>query len=286
MTASQSRGLGGTVYHRAHPNCPWWLCSLVGSVIFLATPCSTRNFPNQGLTLYPPQWEHGVLTPGPSVCSLIDFIQREIHAGFWAPRDTGTWVAFTHPWGWHFQETSLVAQWLWIHPPVQGTQVQSLIWGDPTRHGATKQGAAAPELTVLEPVLHNKKNHLNEKPAHHNWRKALIQQWRPSAAKNKINELISLKKEISQVWWEDYLALRSHIHFKETKNLSVFQSKCSKKREEGLPWWSRVKTSLSDAGSRGSIPSQGAHISHASWPKNQNINNRSSNVTSSVRCCA
>ena len=34
--------------------------------------------------------------------------------------------------------TSLVAQWLRIHLPMQGTQVQSLVWEDPTCCGATK----------------------------------------------------------------------------------------------------------------------------------------------------
>ena len=34
--------------------------------------------------------------------------------------------------------TSLVAQWLRICLPVQGTQVQALVRGDPTCHGATK----------------------------------------------------------------------------------------------------------------------------------------------------
>ena len=34
--------------------------------------------------------------------------------------------------------TSLVAQWLKIHLLVQGTQVQSLVWEDPTCNGTTK----------------------------------------------------------------------------------------------------------------------------------------------------
>ena len=33
---------------------------------------------------------------------------------------------------------SLVAQWLRIHLPMQGTQVQGLVREDPTCHGATK----------------------------------------------------------------------------------------------------------------------------------------------------
>ena len=34
--------------------------------------------------------------------------------------------------------TSLVAQWLRICLPMQGTQVRALVWEDPTCHGATK----------------------------------------------------------------------------------------------------------------------------------------------------
>ena len=34
--------------------------------------------------------------------------------------------------------TSLVAQWLRIHLPMQGTRVQALVREDPTCHGATK----------------------------------------------------------------------------------------------------------------------------------------------------
>ena len=33
--------------------------------------------------------------------------------------------------------TFLVVQWLRIRLPVQGTQVQSLVWDDPTRCGTT-----------------------------------------------------------------------------------------------------------------------------------------------------
>ena len=63
--------------------------------------------------------------------------------------------------------TSLVCQWLRVHLPIQGTQVQSLIREDPTCHETTK------------PVPHNywsrsRRAHApqqekpsNEKPAHH-----------------------------------------------------------------------------------------------------------------------
>ena len=44
-----------------------------------------------------------------------------------------------------------------------------------------------------------------------------------------------------------------------------------------------VETSPSNAGGVGSIPGQGAKISHASRPENQNINNRSDIIRSSMK---
>ena len=72
--------------------------------------------------------------------------------------------------------TSLVAWWLRIHLPMQGTRVRSLFWEDPTCHGATKSSSHnywdhMPQLlkhTCLEPMLHNKRSYCNEKPAHRN----------------------------------------------------------------------------------------------------------------------
>ena len=86
------------------------------------------------------------------------------------------------------RRTSLVAQWLGICLPMQGTQVRPLVWEDPTCCGATKPvrhsywlcalepkshnyWAHVPQLLKpmhLEPVLHNKGSHRNEKPMHHN----------------------------------------------------------------------------------------------------------------------
>ena len=79
---------------------------------------------------------------------------------------------------------SLVAQWLRIHLPMQGTRVPALVWEDPTCRGATKPmrqnfwacalepashnyWARVPQLlkpTRLEPVLRNKGNHGNGSP--------------------------------------------------------------------------------------------------------------------------
>ena len=71
---------------------------------------------------------------------------------------------------------SLVAQWLRIRLPMQGTRVRALVREDPTCRGATKPvrhnyGAHVPQLLKpvrLEPMLRNKRSHLNEKPAHRN----------------------------------------------------------------------------------------------------------------------
>ena len=71
---------------------------------------------------------------------------------------------------------SLVAQWLRIRLPMQGTWVRALVREDPTCCGATKPvrhnyWACEPQLlkpACLEPVLRNKRSHCNEKPAHRN----------------------------------------------------------------------------------------------------------------------
>ena len=81
---------------------------------------------------------------------------------------------------------------------MQGTQVWALVREDPTCRGATKPvrhnyWACALEPAHLEPVLHNKKSHCNEKPTHCNKssprspriEKAHAQQRGPNAAKNK-----------------------------------------------------------------------------------------------------
>ena len=81
--------------------------------------------------------------------------------------------------------TSLVAQWLRVCLPMQGTRVRSLVQASPTCRRATKPvhhnyracalepvshnyRARMPQLlkpTCLEPMLHNKRSHPNERPA-------------------------------------------------------------------------------------------------------------------------
>ena len=99
------------------------------------------------------------------------------------------------------KETSLVAQWLRICLPMQGTRVWALVQEDPTCHGATKPvyhnywtcaleptshnyGAWVPQLlkpTCLESMLHNKRSHCNEKPMHHNEEYPLLATTRESS---------------------------------------------------------------------------------------------------------
>ena len=102
--------------------------------------------------------------------------------------------------------TSLVAQWLRICLPVQGTQVRALVREDPTCHRATKPvrhnywacalepgshnyWACVPQLLKparLEPMLHNKRSHhttMKSSPHLSQLEKAHAQQRRPNAAK-------------------------------------------------------------------------------------------------------
>ena len=64
--------------------------------------------------------------------------------------------------------TSLIAQWLGIHLPVQGTQVQCLVWKDPTCCGATQPMSHSFWAPVhLEPTSHDKRSHSNKEPKRH-----------------------------------------------------------------------------------------------------------------------
>ena len=65
---------------------------------------------------------------------------------------------------------SLVEQWIGTHLPVQETWVLSLVWEDPTCHGAADPMCHTQLLkpAPLEPVLRNKGSCLREKPVHCN----------------------------------------------------------------------------------------------------------------------
>ena len=116
--------------------------------------------------------------------------------------------------------TSLVAQSLRIHLPMQGTQVRSLVWEDPTCRRPTKPmqdnyWACALEPTHsnywarvlqllqpmrLEPVLRNKRS-----PHSPQLEKACTQQQRPSVAKKKsdlekCSWLMNLQRQMTDTW--------------------------------------------------------------------------------------
>ena len=71
---------------------------------------------------------------------------------------------------------SLVAQWLRICLPMQGTRVRALVWEDPTCCGATRPVSHNYWASRLEPVLRNKRGHDSERPAHRD------EEWPPLAA--------------------------------------------------------------------------------------------------------
>ena len=116
---------------------------------------------------------------------------------------------------------SLVAQWLRIHLPMQGTRVRALVREDPTCRGAARPvshnywacalepvthsyWARMPQLQKsahLEPMLRNKRRRCNEKPVHRNEEQPLLAATResPRAAMktqhSQINKLINFKKK-------------------------------------------------------------------------------------------
>ena len=77
-----------------------------------------------------------------------------------------SWYKNRGPWA------SLVAQWLRICLPMQGTQVRALVWEDPTCRGATKPMRHSYWACALEPTSHNYWAHvpqLLEPTCHNHW---------------------------------------------------------------------------------------------------------------------
>ena len=65
--------------------------------------------------------------------------------------------------------TSLLAQWLGVRLPIQGTRVRALVWEDPACRGATRpvRHTAEPALqslraTTAEPMLGDERSHPNK----------------------------------------------------------------------------------------------------------------------------
>ena len=80
-----------------------------------------------------------------------------------------------------------MAQWLGIRLPMQGHEFEP--WSRKILHTAEQLSprATTTEPVCLEPVLHNKRSHCNEKCSPQ-LEKARVQQRRPSTAKNKLKE--------------------------------------------------------------------------------------------------
>ena len=111
----------------------------------------------------------------------------------------------------YIRGTSLVVQWLGIRLPMQAARVRSPVGEGPTCHGATKPvchncwactlepvshscWARVPQPLKpahLEPVLHNKRGHLDEKPAHGN------EEW-PSLATTRESPYTAMKTQGSR----------------------------------------------------------------------------------------
>ena len=113
---------------------------------------------------------------------------------------------------------SVVAQWLRICLPMQGTRVRAPVWEDPMCRGATKPvrhnywacALESPHATTTEPTCHNYWSPhsttredttmrrpctaTKSSPCSPQLEKAHAQQWRPNAAKKK-------KKKKKVVWF-------------------------------------------------------------------------------------
>ena len=89
---------------------------------------------------------------------------------------------------------SLVAQWLRIRLPMQGTRIRALVWEDPTCHGATKpvrhnywacaSGACALQREAA--IVRGPRTAMKSGPHLPQLEKALAQKRRPNTAKNKL----------------------------------------------------------------------------------------------------
>ena len=132
---------------------------------------------------------------------------------------------------------SLVAQWLRIHLPVQGTWVRALVQEDPTCRGAAKPVCHNSWACTLDPVSHNywsphawslcsttreattmRSPHPATKssPCSPQLEKARAQQQRSNTAKNKINKFIKKKK------WLFYHVKKTSVFFIFFKKLFPF----------------------------------------------------------------
>ena len=104
---------------------------------------------------------------------------------------------------------------------MQGTWVPSLVQENSTCHGATKsQGWNYWSPRAIEPVLHKKRSHRNEKPKHCNWRvvparhnqrKPECSNKEPVQRKKKRLKTIQMVLAIPQIASEQYLLLQKRV---------------------------------------------------------------------------
>ena len=106
---------------------------------------------------------------------------------------------------------SLVAQWLRVCLPIQGTRVRALVWEDPTCHGATgpvshncwacASGACAPQREAA--IVRGLRTAMKSGPRLPQLEKALAQKQRPNTAKNKPNifNLFNTVARAVKVWY-------------------------------------------------------------------------------------
>ena len=161
--------------------------------------------------------------------------------------------------------TSLVAQWLRIHLPMQGTQVRSLVWEDPTCRGATKPVRHNYWACALGPASHNywartsqllslcaatteaaccttreatamRSPHTATKssPCLPQLEKARTQQWRPNAAKKR-----KKKKKVS-----DTTVNSPHTDSTKIQELNLLAKKHPKMVVMGWNSYVEVQTSI------------------------------------------
>ena len=109
------------------------------------------------------------------------------------------------------KNTSLVVQWLRICLLVQGTRVQSLVWG----RSHTSQGQLSLCAPTTEPVLRNKRSHHTEKPAPRlesssrspQLKKACVQQETQHSQKKKnwrkIDYQVPIHSKLIQHWYRN-----------------------------------------------------------------------------------
>ena len=159
---------------------------------------------------------------------------------------------------------SLVVQWLRICLPMQGTRVRDLVREDLTGHGATKPvrhnywacalepvshnyWAHMPQLlkpACLQPMLHNKRSHRNEKPP-----LAATRESSHTATKTQRSQKKRGSKRDNHREWEDskrcpkmtwpflmYLMVSFYTSFIHSFNKYLLSSYCTLSVVPGATW--------------------------------------------------